>query len=644
MAGSQSLVCITDTSTFTTSATTTTATPRPVMATVSPLVSVPVATPAQEPVAGPSCSFSRGSFYSTWHVAAKRAWDEPPQAKHKESCGKGGKNIKGGRRRGKEPAAVGSYLSYNDPDVRNTLPAFTPSREPGVHLGVPNLRNTMVSALDFFQLYFTPGLVDEIVQHTNTYAYIEIAKENSNKLCYTESDGSWCDTNPNEILRLIGILIYFGLVPIKGASDYYWSTATLFHGLWARSFMPRLRFRALMALLYVVDPLNEPAGNKLRKVLGFINFLKGRFKALYQPRQHVAIDERMVKSRHRSGIRQYIRDKPTKWGIKYWVLADSSNAYVVDFNIYAGRAEGGISQHGLAYDVVRKLMLDYEGQGYHLFCDNFYSSVTLARHLYERGILYTGTILETRRDFPASMKGGKKWAKSKPRGAMRWARDPPVLALQWLDNKVVSMISTSANANDKVQAIRKATVGGVWDPYRRVDQPQVIHDYNHFMNAVDRSDQVVATHSVHRRSMRWWKAVFFDAIDTAVVNSFILFTEHRRKFPDNEQLQRPAMYNLREFRLELARNIIDLPKFGPSPPLYVNPRRELVPVGTFDVQHCPVFVDDRRDCVVCKKRDGVRRLVFSTCSAPQCEGKYMHVTKERNCFQVFHTRQFHFPK
>ena len=126
-----------------------------------------------------------------------------------------------------------------------------------------------------------------------------------------------------------------------------------------------------MALLHVVDPLNEPAGNKLRKVLGFINFLEGRFKALYQPRQHVAIDERMVKSRHTSGIRQYIRDKPTKCGLKYWVLADSSNAYVVDFNIYAGKTAQGISQHGLGYDVVCKLMQDYEGQGYNLFCDNF---------------------------------------------------------------------------------------------------------------------------------------------------------------------------------------------------------------------------------------------------------------------------------
>ena len=102
----------------------------------------------------------------------------------------------------------------------------------------------------------------------------------------------------------------------------------------------------------------------------------------------------------------------------------------------------------------------------------------------------------------------------------------------------------------------------------------------------------------------------------------LFYPLHRTSKKVSRQLQRPAKYNLREFRLELARNIIDLPKFGPSPPLYVNPSRELAPVGTFDVQHCPAFVDDRRDCVVCKKRDGVRRPVFSTCSAPQCEGKY----------------------
>ena len=161
-------------------------------------------------------------------------------------------------KRGKQlpAAAVGSSLSYNDSDVGNTLPAFTPRSEPGFHLGVQSLRNTLVSPLDFFHMYFTPGLVDDIVQHTNTYAYIAVANENSSKRYYTESDWSWRDTTPDDILRLIGLLIYFGFVDIKGSANWYWSTTTLFHGLWVRSFMSGMQFRALMALLHVVDLLN----------------------------------------------------------------------------------------------------------------------------------------------------------------------------------------------------------------------------------------------------------------------------------------------------------------------------------------------------------------------------------------------------
>ena len=80
--------------------------------------------------------------------------------------------------RGKEPAAaaVGCSLSYHDSDVGNPLPAFTPRREPGFHLRIQNLRNTLVRPLDFFQLYSMAVLVDEIVQHTNAYAYIEVSK------------------------------------------------------------------------------------------------------------------------------------------------------------------------------------------------------------------------------------------------------------------------------------------------------------------------------------------------------------------------------------------------------------------------------------------------------------------------------------
>ena len=43
----------------------------------------------------------------------------------------------------------------------------------------------------------------------------------------------------------------------------------------------------------------------------------------FQPDQHVSIDERMVRNKGRYAFRQYMKDKPTKWGMKLWVVADA---------------------------------------------------------------------------------------------------------------------------------------------------------------------------------------------------------------------------------------------------------------------------------------------------------------------------------
>ena len=343
-------------------------------------------------------------------------------------------------------------------------------------------------------------MINNICNHTNSYAYERIFEGSFQS--YTEADGSWPEVTADEIKRLIALLIYFGLVKV-GNVEKYWSRKTLYHGLWARAMLPRTRFKALMAVLHVVDPATEVPGEKLRKVESLIDYFKSRCLSLYQPRQNLAVDERMVKSRHRSGIRQYIRDKPTKYGIKLWVLADSSNGYTIDFNVYIGKAAGrDVSENGLGYDVVMTLIKPFLNQGYRLFVDNFYTSVTLFKDLFAQGVAATGTVMDTRRDFPAGLKNSKEWAKGKNRGDMRWERDPSCLALQWVDNKVVSLLTTIDNANDQVMVKRKKRTGGVWHT-KVVPQPQVISNYNKYMNAVDRSDQILATNNVLRKCMKW---------------------------------------------------------------------------------------------------------------------------------------------
>ena len=78
----------------------------------------------------------------------------------------------------------------------------------------------------------------------------------------------------------------------------------------------------------------------------------------------MAIDERMVKSGHRSGIRHCVKEKPIKWGIKLSVLVGSFNGYTIDFNIYIGKdAARGVGEFELGHDVVVKLISRYYYQG-----------------------------------------------------------------------------------------------------------------------------------------------------------------------------------------------------------------------------------------------------------------------------------------
>ena len=85
------------------------------------------------------------------------------------------------------------------------------------------------------------------------------------------------------------------------------------------------------------------------------------------------------------------------------------------------------------------------------------------------------------------------------------------------------------------------------------------------MNAVDRSDQILATNNVLRKCMWWWKTLFFHLIDIAVVNSFILFKEHQANNPDDEALHRPNDYALSSFREELVRQLSGLPEYDDPP-------------------------------------------------------------------------------
>jgi hypothetical protein len=100
------------------------------------------------------------------------------------------------------------------------------------------------------------------------------------------------------------------------------------------------RFRKLGQYLHLNSQENKPGPQdenfdilyKARPVLELTEI----FKILYTPGREVAVDEAMIGFKERFILKQYLPGKPTKWGIKAWGIADSSNGYFLKCDIYKG--------------------------------------------------------------------------------------------------------------------------------------------------------------------------------------------------------------------------------------------------------------------------------------------------------------------
>ena len=278
------------------------------------------------------------------------------------------------------------YSHHIEPDD------FHPLRVPGPYL--PEHVDEDPSELDLFQLFIDEHILERLVTSTNDYAE-EIRHKKPNMYKRFERHR----LTPDEMMRYIGCLL---LLSINSVRNYClaWSKKSSQHLSHLHRLLTRDHFEAIGAFLHVVTKEEEASlsSHKLKKILPLHDVIKKKCLELYQPLQQLSMDEHMVKSKTRTQFRQYIRNKPTKWGYKYWVLADPT-VYTVDFDIYCGTDQQS-SGKGLGYDVVAKLTLPFQFQGYQVFCDNFYSSSSLFGDLLDKGIAATGTVRTNRVGVP----------------------------------------------------------------------------------------------------------------------------------------------------------------------------------------------------------------------------------------------------
>ncbi|XP_051511458.1 piggyBac transposable element-derived protein 4-like [Myxocyprinus asiaticus] len=319
----------------------------------------------------------------------------------------------------------------------------------------------------------------------------------------------------------------------------------------------------------------------------------------------------MVKSKARSGFKQYIKGKHTLWGFKLWVIATSDLGYTLGFNVYTGSHDGRVTD--LATKVVELLLQPFKDQGHNVWFDSFYTSPALMVKLLEMGSNACGTCRVNRKLFPAEFKDINRWERKTACGDMRWCRtEGNILVIQWKDMHAVTCLSNFQNANGSTKITRFVKNYDDWTKEEAL-QPTVISDYNKNMGGVDRSDQIIKSYDVLQKTQKWRKTLFFPHfIDIAVVNSFILFKEwqHIHAAPGDER--RPVNLTQIDFRENLARQLGGIDIHASFPLHTLKPA--VPPSSSLHTAHVPKFEESSKRCWLCYRKNRTENKTKVACA------------------------------
>uniref|UniRef100_A0A673KZZ0 PiggyBac transposable element-derived protein domain-containing protein n=1 Tax=Sinocyclocheilus rhinocerous TaxID=307959 RepID=A0A673KZZ0_9TELE len=481
------------------------------------------------------------------------------------------------------------------------LPNFLPKLNPGSQL----VMDRIYSQLLLFQLFFTGSVVDTIVKNTNTFARMR-SEAGKHFL--------WLPLKAEELHSYIALVIYMGLLGAKNIIDY-WSGKEIYRLPFPKSVMSRSRFQAISWNLHLCDPEDDrensqkkgtQAYDRLFKIKPLYNDIVSACKTYFHPDRQLAVDKRMVATRARIGIKQYMKDKPTNWGYKLYVLADSACGFTWNFFVYEGKSSLATGK-GLSYDSVMQLLdLSLLGKGYQLFMDNFYTSPCLFMDLLAKKTLACGTIRTNRR--------------RDQRGTIRWLRDGKLLFVKWIDTREITVCLTMHMAYDGDAVLRRVNNPEREWERRRIPIPVAVKDYNIYMGGVDLSDALIGYYNVLHKTTKWYKT-FFHFVDIVVVNSFILH-QHLSKAQNKNPLSQ------KEFRERLVSELATQSSTS-------EPSTSAISAGE---PCCPEYfgsdaASGRRVCALCKLSGlKVKTPMYCTkCNVPLC------LVPSRNCFRKWHT-------
>lgn len=359
--------------------------------------------------------------------------------------------------------------------------------------------------------------------------------------------------------------------------------------------MSRDRFNFIMSHIHCCNNIEVVSSVvKFSKLRPLFDLLNKNYLAMAPIEENYSIDEAMVPYYGGHSCKQFIRGKPIRWGYKLWVGA-TRLGYVLWFDPYQGHA-GAIppayKQFGLGWSVIMRfadvLQSQHPNLPFHLFFDNFFSSIPLFHELSNRGLKGTGTIRENRTS-KCPLPSNSEFKKTE-RGTFqsKSSSTENILVCKWNDNSVVTVASNV----DTVEPVHKAKrFSQQTKKYVQIDQPAIIKKYNENMGGVDRSDQNIGLYRTSMRGKKWYFPLIAHCLDMSVHNAWQLYKHDKGE------------YDHLSFRRAIARSLLETYKSdgkrGPS--RTPSSHRETSRCDKID--HLIEYKESQLRCRLCKKKN-----------------------------------------
>ena len=442
---------------------------------------------------------------------------------------------------------------------------------------------------------------------------IQLIVEQSN--IYASQNGRIFVTDVDEMKAFIGINYIMGINKLPSLAEY-WRVDEFVGNDGIKNVTTRKRFLEILKNLHFVDNTKRTEeSSKSFKIDPVIEHLNAAFKNAVAEDPRQSIDEHMIKFKGRSSMKQYIKSKPIKWGFKAWMRCASSTGYAYHFELYTGKAAS--SNLPVGESVVLRLVEGLKNTHATIFFDNFFSSPTLIQKLFDDGLYGIGTVRKDRKHMP-NLKADKELK----RGESQFLYHKNVMVSKWMDNRGVLMVGSAVDEFDTTSTVQRRAKGSATKA--TINCPNLIKLYNAGMGGVDLLDQRVAAYRLDRKSkFRFYLRIFFDLMDIACTNGFIVFN---MLYPEKK-------FTTLDFKVAVAKSLIGRYNNRLRSVKQIQPTKRIETTAPLEEPpHLPEFMEKRGRCEYCKVNDKENRTFVkcTTCYA------YLCLVKERNCFLLHH--------